>query len=168
MEINDIVTLFNYNCWANKQIMKSVSSLNDDQFTATIQSGHGSVRGIIVHILSADLIWRRRCQEGISPDRFFDENLFPNPESVSERLIKEQAEMMRYLGSLKNGDLQSTIEYKTTKGTVYKNILWHIILHMFNHGTHHRSELSEVLTQYNNSPGDIDFILYLRNSPYKS
>lgn len=164
MEINEIVTLFNYNRWADEQIMKSVGNLSKDRFTAKIPCSHGSIRGILVHILSADFIWRKRCREGISPDQFFDEDLFPTPESVSERLISEQAEMKSYLNTLKSSDLQNTIEYRTTKGVSHKNILWHILLHLFNHGTHHRSELSELLTRCGNSPGDIDFIIYLRNS----
>ena len=163
MDIDEIITLFNYNCWATEKVMKSSENLSANQFTAQIQCSHGSIRGTFVHILSAEWIWRLRCQEGISPDQFIDENLFPTLESIKPRLFDEQSIMRTYLSTLNNSDLQSLIEYKTTKGTAYKNILWHILMHLFNHGTHHRSEIAEMLTRCGHSPGDIDFIIYLRH-----
>jgi uncharacterized damage-inducible protein DinB len=144
--------------------MKSTANLSASQFMSQKPYSHGSLRGTIVHVLSADWIWRLRCQEGISPDQFIDENLFPTSESLRLRLIDEQSKMRKFLSTLNNSDLQSSIEYKTTKGAVYKNILWQLIMHLFNHGTHHRSEIAEILTRYGHSPGDIDFIIYLRDS----
>ncbi|MBT8365049.1 MAG: DinB family protein [Deltaproteobacteria bacterium] len=163
MEINEIITLFDYNCWAIEKVIKSTSNLSANQFTAQTPCSHGSLRGTIVHILSAEWIWRLRCQEGISPDQFIDEKHFLTPESLGLRLIDEQSKMRKFLSTLDNSDLQSSIEYKTTKGAVYKNTLWHLIMHLFNHGTHHRSEVAEMLSRYGHSPGGIDFIIFLRD-----
>ena len=163
MEIEEIITLFNYNCWATEKLMKSTKNLSANQFTAQIQYSHGSIRGTFVHMLSAEWIWRLRCQEGISPEHFIDENLFPTPESLWLRLIDEKSKMRKFLETLDKSDLQSSIKYKTTKGAVHKNTLWHLIIHLFYHGTHHRSEIAEMLTRYGYSPGDIDFIIYLRD-----
>ncbi|MDJ0782644.1 MAG: DinB family protein [Desulfosarcinaceae bacterium] len=163
MEINDIITLFNYNCWATEQIMKSTAKLSANQFTSQTEYSHGSLRGTIVHILSAEWIWRLRCQEGISPDHFIDENLFKTPASLMLRLVDEQSKMREFIGTLNRSDLNRSITYKTTNGSVFKNTLWHSILHLINHGTHHRSEVADILSRYGHSPGDLDFIIYLRD-----
>jgi uncharacterized damage-inducible protein DinB len=163
MEVKDITTLFDYNCWATEKIMKKTANLSPEQLKAQTACSHGSLRGTIAHIISAEWIWRQRCQNGISPDHFIDENLFPTFESLNLRILEEQAEMRKYLGTLSRSDLQGSIEYKTTTGAAYKNTLWHILVHLFNHGTHHRSEIAEMLTRYGHSPGDIDFIFYLRD-----
>jgi len=163
MEIDEIITLFDYNCWATEKILISTSELSVDQFTGKISCSHGSLRGTLVHILSAERIWRLRCREGTSPSQFIDENLYPDPASLRSPFVEEQSQMRRYLMLLDGSKLHSTIEYRTTKGAACKNTLWHLILHLFNHGTHHRSEAAEILSRYGRSPGDLDFILYLRN-----
>ena len=163
MKVNEIATLFDYDCWATEKVMKETVNLSTEQLKAQTECSHGSLKGTIVHIISAEWIWRQRCQYGISPDNFIDENLFPNFEALSMLLLEEQSEMRKYLSTLSKSDLQSTIEYKTTTGAGYKNFLWHILVQLFNHGTHHRSEIAGMLTRYGHSPGDLDFIFYLRD-----
>lgn len=162
MEIDEVKTLFNYGCWATERVINSAKALSADQFAAKVQCSHGSLRGTLVHILSADWIWRLRCQKGVSPDQFVDESLFENADSAWARLNDEQLEMGNYLNTLSSNDLDGMIEYRTTKGKAYRNTLWHLLLHLFNHGTHHRSEAAHILSQYGHSPGDIDLIIYLR------
>jgi uncharacterized damage-inducible protein DinB len=35
------------------------------------------------------------------------------------------------------------------------------MIHVMNHGTQHRSEAAAILTSFNQSPGDLDFTMYL-------
>jgi uncharacterized damage-inducible protein DinB len=43
--------------------------------------------------------------------------------------------------------------------------VWQTILHVINHGTQHRSEAAAILTSYGQSPGELDFYLFLKENP---
>ena len=66
MSKRDIQRLYEYNRWANTEILAAAAALTKQQFTRDLSSSHGSVRDTLVHILSEEWIWLMRWQ-GISP-----------------------------------------------------------------------------------------------------
>jgi uncharacterized damage-inducible protein DinB len=54
------------------------------------------------------------------------------------------------------------VPYKTTRGVNYETILWQVLVHVVNHGTQFRGEAGGLLSQYGQSPGDLDLIAFLR------
>jgi uncharacterized damage-inducible protein DinB len=70
--------------------------------------------------------------------------------------------MRKYLAGLTDEALAGNIEYTRTEGTHFKTPLWQILLHVINHGTQSRSEAAVLLTQYGHSPGDLDYMVFLR------
>jgi uncharacterized damage-inducible protein DinB len=70
--------------------------------------------------------------------------------------------MQRFLSGLSDDDLDRTIHYTSTRGKPFENTLWHILLHVANHSTQHRSEAAILLTEWGRSPGDLDLIFFLR------
>lgn len=43
--------------------------------------------------------------------------------------------------------------------------VWQTIVHVVMHGIQHRSEAAAILTGYGQSPGELDFDLFLRENP---
>ena len=70
--------------------------------------------------------------------------------------------MRGFVASLTDDDLNRPVSYNTTKGLPMENILWHLMTHVVNHGTQHRSEAAMLLTGCGYSPGDLDLIVFLR------
>ena len=58
--------------------------------------------------------------------------------------------------------LNSKLPYKTTQGVPFENVLWHLLVHVVNHGTQFRGEAAVALTEYGQSPGDLDLLAFLR------
>jgi uncharacterized damage-inducible protein DinB len=162
MKIDETLTLFDYNQWANTRILMAAEKLSLEQFGAAAGLSFGSIRATLAHILGTERTWRLRVQEGISPTKIGTENEYPTLDALRTRWQSESHAWRDYLASLEDPALEKIITYKTTSGIPRQNPLWQILTHVVNHGTQFRSEAGVALTRFGYSPGDIDFILYLR------
>ena len=161
MKKYEILTLYQYNTWANARILRTAANLTLEQFLAPASFSYGGLRGTLVHTLFAEWIWRRRW-EGHSPTEWLMPKDFPDFEALRTRWAKEKKELMNFVENVSEAALDSTIHYRSTGGKPYQNTLWHLMAHLVNHGTQHRSEAAAMLTGFGYSPGDIDLIVYLR------
>ncbi len=165
MNTSEIVTLYQYNYWANGLILKMAGAAGEDVYRAPAQVSFGSLQGTLVHILSAEWLWRLRIQEGQSPSFHLKAEDFPNLKSLGERWLDEEQKMLDFIAGLKDASLERKIRYTNTKGVDYSTPLWQILVHIVNHGTQFRSEAAVILTQAGYSPGDLDLIKFVREQP---
>jgi uncharacterized damage-inducible protein DinB len=159
----DLALLFRYNRWAWERVMDRAAQLTPEQYAALAPVPHGSLHGTLVHALAADVNWRSRI-EGSSPTRLLNEADLPNFRALSLRWEVESKKFSDLVARLTDAELERTLNYKTTKGTPMSEVLWHVLAHVINHGTQHRSEAAMLLTTFGFSPGDIDLIVFLRES----
>ena len=162
MNKNDILTLYEYNYWANARVLNAAANVTPEQFVAPYKLSHRSLRGALVHVLVAEIVWRLRCQEGISLTALPAESEFPSFELLHTHWVEEESMMRSFLASLTDERLNQRIQYKTTRGTSFDNVLWHLLVHVVNHGTQFRSEAAVALTDYGHSPGDLDMLALFR------
>ena len=163
MQKSDLLTLFSYNYWANRHLLKTAARLTPEQYTAPfVGVSHGSLRSTFVHTLGAEWIWRKRCQEGVMPTALLSEAEFPTLEALVERWQAEEQAVLGYLDSLVDADLTRMVSYRRISGQTGEGLLWHILAHVVNHGTQHRAEAAVILTACNCSPGDVDMVWFFK------
>ncbi|HSF05044.1 MAG TPA: DinB family protein [Methylomirabilota bacterium] len=162
MNRDDIGMLYDYNYWANARVLKAAARVNLERLGAPAGLSHGSLRGTLVHTLGTEIVWRMRCQEGLSPSALPAESEFPTLDMIQGRWAQEERLMRGYLASLSEGALNAKVQYKTTRGVPFENVVWHLLLHVVNHGTQFRGEAAVALTGYDQSPGDLDMLAFLR------
>ena len=162
MNVNEITTLFEYNYWATARIMRAALQVTPEQFTAPNTSSYGSLRGTLTHCLSAEMTWRKRLQAEEPNFVALARDEFLTVQALKDAWDAEESRMRAYLQGLKDTDLNTTLDYKNSKGVVFHNVTWGILTHLVNHGTQHHSEAAAMLTDFNHSPGDIDLIVFLR------
>ena len=158
----DILTLYDYNYWANARVLGAAAQVSPAQFLAPAGLSHGSLRGTLVHILSAEWVWRMRCQAGASPAALLAEEEFTTLAALGLRWNEEEQAMRGFLASLDDKALRRSIRYTNTRGITFETILWQILFHVVNHGAQFRAEAAVRLTQLGHSPGDLDFIAFVR------
>ena len=163
MNKQDILLLYQYNQWASKKILDAVAKISPEQFLAPSSFPHGGLRSTLVHVLFAGWIWRQRW-EGISPTNRFNPEDFPTFDTLRLRWLEEEKLLMAFVENVTEERLNSKVSYKDTAGQPHAEILWQVMAHVVNHGTQHKTEAAAMLTDYGQSPGDIDMILFLREN----
>jgi uncharacterized damage-inducible protein DinB len=160
MNKSDIALIFDYNYWANQRILAAAAKVSPVQLLAPTSFPHGSLLATLVHILDAECGWRVLLQRGEeTPD--LDVKDFPTLASLDDRWRYEQGHMRQYLASLADENLLEVVRYTNPQGIPRERVRWHGLYHVVNHGTQHRGEAAAMLTDYGQSPGDMDFSLYL-------
>ena len=162
MNKSDILSLYEYNSWANAHVLDATAGITPAQFNAPANLSHGSLGGTLVHTFGAEYVWRVRCQEGASPTALPLVTEFPTLDELSTRWRAEEQAMLTYLASLSDENLHQPVQYRSTKGVPFENVLWNVLVHVVNHGTQHRAETGIALTGYGQSPGDLDLIKFFR------
>jgi uncharacterized damage-inducible protein DinB len=162
MNQRDVLILFEYNYWANGRVLRAAEKVRPEEYVAPARLSHGSLRGALVHTLGAEVVWRVRCQEGVSHTALLSETDLPTLDALRERWQREERAMRSYLASVTDDLLAHTVKYKNLQGAPFETVLWQILAHVVNHGTQFRGEAAVALTEYGCSPGNLDLIAFLR------
>jgi uncharacterized damage-inducible protein DinB len=162
MNLPDIQLLYEYHSWANKQILNACKRITAEQYTtpAMPNPGHGNLRGTLVHTYDTDYGWRMLVQAGTSTDVITEQDL-PTLDDLITRWQDEEQAMRAYLNNLDDQVLNGMVRYTVNEGEYRERVLWHCLLHVVNHATQHRSEAAAMLTGYGQSPGELDFTVFL-------
>lgn len=162
MNIHDILLLYNYHYWSTRRILAAGAHVSTEQFVVPTAHSFGSLRGTLVHTLDSESAWRMLLQHN-TLDYFhaMKEEDFPTLDTLEQRWNEEERAMRGYIASLADEDLSGYVRYTTPEGEKRERVLWHCLLHIVNHGTHHRSEAAAILTDYSHSPGGLDFTAFL-------
>lgn len=160
MQLADIRLLFDYNSWATGRILSLVRNVSADQYVEPNGYPCGNLRDTLIHTLTAERSWLSRWQEQDARPVLTATDL-PTPDDLLEQWRRDEGRLHAYLGTLTDADLHQRITYRLGDGTVATDWRWAVMAHLVNHGTQHRSEAAQMLTDYGHSPGDIDLLLFL-------
>ncbi|HUH98762.1 MAG TPA: DinB family protein [Anaerolineales bacterium] len=149
---------YEYHFTENRKIWDGcVSQLSDEQFTQDAGYSHGSVRGQILHLMSADDYWFSGLR-GVKRPEPLDGADFRDRLAIRVRWDGIEQSMRDYLAQLRN---EMLFEKPFTDGEDQDLLLWQALLHVANHGTDHRAQLLRLLHDLNVKTTSQDFIFYV-------
>jgi len=161
MKPAEMVTLYEYNAWADRRALEAASALTREQFTKPLGSSFSSVSGTLSHIYGAEWVWLERFQ-GRSPAAFPDSSEFADAAKLKASWASFETRLLSFVRGLKQDDLDREMEYKTFKFGVYRNPLWQSMQHVVNHGTYHRGQVTTMLRQLGAQPILTDLMHFYR------
>lgn len=159
MDLNDIRELYGYNRWANQRTLNAATELDGDAFTRAMGSSFSSVRDTLAHVLSGEWIWLERWQ-GRSPTALLNAADFPTVQSLQSRWEGVEQDRRRFIQELTRERLGKDLAYINRSGEHYSYPLWQQMVHVVNHSSYHRGQVTTLLRQLGAEAVSTDFLAY--------
>jgi uncharacterized damage-inducible protein DinB len=150
-----------YTSWASRRLVSAISSLPAEELSRDFRTADHSILGTLVHIYAADRIWFGRIQ-GNPPARFLDPEQDMRVDVLRADWPRLHERWQDWAVQQDDNSLHQKLAYKDLKGNRYETPLWQIVLHVVNHGTHHRGQVSGFLRALGHTPPPLDLIAYYR------
>jgi uncharacterized damage-inducible protein DinB len=148
------LALWTYDAWANERIFAAAAAMPSEALHQPLASGHDTLLGTLAHVVGTAETWRVRAETGHDPIETTDQEP-PDLASLAARARAEAAAVRAFLVALPEALLAEPMRY-TTGDVVRERPRWLVLVHLVNHGTHHRGELAAALTALGHSPGELD------------
>lgn len=149
-----------YSAWASQRLLDMAAGLSKEELTRDFQTADHSVLGTLVHVYAADRIWLARVTNS-PPGPFLTDADYSLSVLVNDWPALYDR-WRKWARPLTDAAAQENVSYKDTKGNPYTQPLWQIILHVVNHGTHHRGQVSGFLRALGYPPPPLDLTAYFR------
>lgn len=131
--------LFNHNDWARDKLLALTADLSNDHLDRPFEMGPGSLRATLYHLWACEFFWLLRWQP--RPNHGYADE--PAGESIDEmrrRFIETAAERDAFMAGLTEADGARRITYQRRDGGTSTFPLGDMMLHVTNHGVHHRAQ----------------------------
>jgi uncharacterized damage-inducible protein DinB len=157
-----LVQMSAYHLWANSLLLDAINQLPEERQKQEVRSSFGGLFKTVLHMLDAESTWwqRMKLQERIIiPSDSFAGDM----KELSNNLLHQNKQWQEWIVNASEHQLQHVFMYQNSKREQFKQPVYQMVLHVFNHGTYHRGQLVTILRQLEvNSIPQTDFIVWGR------
>ena len=144
---SQIALMARYHGWATGRLVSSVAALPEECYRRTCGLFFGSIHGTLNHLLLTDSeIWYPRFAESRSPSLPLGAELEPDRQLLASRLIDAAGKWSVYIEGLSEAALADDLRYRMTTGQARELPMSAALLHVFNHATHHRGQVTAAIS----------------------
>jgi Uncharacterized protein conserved in bacteria len=165
--------LSRYNRWMNGKVYEAAARLSAEEVARDRGAFFGSILGTLNHLVVADTIWLKRLARhpgAAALARNLDDLEMPAAlDAVVETELSALRRRRDHLDdlidalteSLVDDDLAVPLAYRRINGEANHKRLGDVLAHLFNHQTHHRGQVTTLLTQAGVDVGVTDLLVLL-------
>lgn len=165
-----------YNAWMNEKAYEAAGRLDPADIARDRRAFFGSILGTLNHLMVADILWLHRfivhpkSRPALDPvlamsrPTALDQCLHDDLASLATDRRRIDGALTEFVEGLDEPALDMVITYSRTDGEVQSKPLGPVLAHLFNHQTHHRGQVSTLLTQAGVDIGVTDLNALIPNS----
>lgn len=162
------LTLARYNFWATTRLLESVAILTEQDYRRDCGLFFKSVHGTLNHLLVGEhLVWQRRFAEGVSPTVAPDAEIEPDRARLRQRLLDGAQAWLPLIESWAPARFEGVLDYVSMRGQAWSLPFAATLAHVFNHGTHHRGQITAALTAVGLPCPELDMVYMLQSEEVK-
>jgi uncharacterized damage-inducible protein DinB len=149
-----------YSAWASRLQVEAAAHLSQEELNRNFGTGDKSVLGTLAHIFAADRVWLARLEN--EPRGAFSSPADHDLAVLASDWPALHGRWQQWASGLAANSLDTPISYTDLRGRPWTQPVWQVALHVVNHATHHRGQVSGFLRAMDRQPPTIDLIHYYR------
>ena len=138
-----------YNRWQNQSIYAAATTLPDGTRKRNMGAYFKSIHATLNHLLVADYLWLSRLDGQPCAVRSLDEELYGDFDELRRQREFTDDRLDRVVAALTPEVLAGTMTYRRMSGAQdeVSMPMNQVFMHLFNHQTHHRGQVTTLLMQ---------------------
>jgi uncharacterized damage-inducible protein DinB len=142
-----VALMARYHTWATRRLLDAVAGLNDKQYRKPCGLFFHSVHGTLNHLLVTDnLIWMRRFTGEPITSLPLDGEACADRVDLARQLDVAAGQWTSLVTAMDDERLAGDLAFTMTSGQARVLPVVTALLHVFNHGTHHRAQVTAALS----------------------
>jgi uncharacterized damage-inducible protein DinB len=160
-----VQTMARYNRWINDKIYAACERLTDADRKEDSGAFFKSIHTTLNHVLWGDYMWLGRFVQGSALDKIYPKagigtDLYDDWSALKTARIEMDTDILVWVAALDTDWLARDFSwYSGLTKTTRTKPAWLLVAHLFNHQTHHRGQVTTLLSQRGINPGDTDLML---------
>lgn len=156
------ITHLRYHRWATAQVLEECAPLASELLLKNLGGSFPSIHDTLVHLYRADSVWLDRLHD--RPTDKLEKYTAPGCMfELRDAWTQVQEDMIDRARQLTEPAWERVLSYRTQAGLPYNSPVWQVIMHVVNHGTYHRGQITNMLRQLDMKPVNLDLIRFYRD-----
>lgn len=155
------VVLSDYQQWANDRLFAALGRIDHALLQSPQGLFFGSIHHTVDHIMLVNRLWLGRLRSEI-PQVDFQEVTYPDWDQLIEATQRQAEELTLWLETCAEDWFDGHLDYVSSAGEARSMWMRDVLTHMMNHQTHHRGQISAVITRLGGAAPEMDYVYYKR------
>ena len=148
-----------YNRWMNERLYSVCAGMSEAERKRDLGAFFRSIHGTLNHLLLADCVWLGRLKKRPFPVISLGQELYADFDELRAQRDETDTALADFVQGLRLDDLAGMVRYTSiASGKASALPLGVVLTHVFNHQTHHRGQVTALISRLGYDVGVTDLI----------